>query len=84
MLADRVDDVVVVFDQVTATRASFRKRWLLHTIDEPLIAGSEFVATVPSQDRTGRAGGRLEARVLLPRDAVIHTIGGRGFEFFCQ
>ena len=79
---DRVDDVVVVFDQVTATRASFRKRWLLHTIDEPLIAGSEFVVGVPAQDRMGRAGGRLEAKVLLPRDAVIHTIGGRGFEFF--
>lgn len=79
---DRVDDVVVVFDQVTATKASFRKRWLLHTIAAPLVTPDGFSVEVSSQDRIGHAGGRLEAKVLLPRDAVIHSIGGRGFEFF--
>jgi hypothetical protein len=79
---DRIDNVVVVFDQVTATRASFRKRWLLHTIDEPTVSPGGFRVTVAPQDRPGHGGGTLDGKVLLPRDAVINPIGGRGFEFF--
>ena len=47
---DRIDDVVVVFDQVIATKASFRKRWLLHTIDAPTVAPGRL------QRRGGAAG----------------------------
>ena len=79
---DRADDVIVVFDRVTATHASFRKRWLLHTIEAPQIAANGFTVDVMPQNRPGHAGGRLEARVLLPRNASINAIGGRGFEFF--
>jgi VanZ family protein len=79
---DRVDDVVVVFDQVTATTASFRKRWLLHTIEAPTVSPGAFSVTVAPQDRPGHAGGRLDGKILLPKDAVINAIGGRGFEFF--
>ena len=79
---DRVDDVIVVFDQVHATRAEFRKRWLLHTIEAPRIQGNQFTVAIPPQDRPGRAGGRLEGRVLLPKEAQINAIGGPGFEFF--
>jgi len=79
---DRVDDVVVVFDQVTATAASFRKRWLLHTIEAPSLFPNGFSVSVSPQDRPGRGGGRLEGKVLLPKDALINPIGGRGLEFF--
>jgi hypothetical protein len=79
---DRVDDVVVVFDQVTATKGSFRKRWLLHTIDAPSLSSGGFSITVAPQDRPGHGGGRLEGKVLLPKDAVINAVGGRGLEFF--
>lgn len=79
---DRVDDVVVIFDQVTATKASFRKRWLLHTVEEPQIARDAFSVQISPQKRMGHGGGRLEGMVLLPKEAEIHSIGGRGFEFF--
>jgi len=79
---DRVDDVVVVFDQVIATRASFRKRWLLHTLEAPEVTKGAFSVSVAPQDRPGHAGGRLEAKVLLPEGALINAIGGPGFEFF--
>lgn len=29
---DNIDDVIVVYDRVTATDANFHKRWLLHTL----------------------------------------------------
>jgi VanZ family protein len=79
---DRVEDVVVVFDQVTSTKPSFRKRWLLHTIESPQVTADGFSVSVLPQNRPGHAGGRLEARVLLPKRALIDAIGGRGFEFF--
>lgn len=79
---DRVDDVVVVFDNVIATSAAFRKRWLLHTLEAPQVTASGFSVVVPARNRPGRAGGRLDAKVLLPKHAVINSLGGRGFEFF--
>ena len=79
---DRIDDVVVVFDQVTATKASFRKRWLLHTIEEPMVSPDGFVVSVAPAERPGHRGGSLYGKVLLPRDALINPIGGRGLEFF--
>ena len=79
---DQADEAIIVFDQVIATKDSFRKRWLLHTIEEPRIDAQGFSVSVSPQNRPGHAGGRLEGKVLLPKDAQIFTIGGRGFEFF--
>jgi hypothetical protein len=79
---DRIDDVVVVFDSIESTKASFRKRWLLHSIDEPRLTPGGFRVSVLAQPRPGRSGGNLEAKVLLPKDAAINLIGGPGFEFF--
>ena len=47
---DRIDDVVVVFDQVIATKASFRKRWMLHTLNAPTVVSGRL------QRRSGAAG----------------------------
>jgi len=79
---DRIDDVVVVYDDVVASKAAFRKRWLLHTANRPQIDGRSFVAEVAPRQGPGRDGGRLEGRVLLPQAAMLLPVGGRGFEFF--
>lgn len=79
---DRIDDVVVVFDQVVATKDSFRKRWLLHTLEQPRVTNTGFVVSVPAQHRPGRSGGLLEGKVLLPKLAVVNALGGRNLEFF--
>ncbi|HZP88095.1 MAG TPA: heparinase II/III family protein, partial [Burkholderiales bacterium] len=79
---DRRADVVVVFDNVIATDPAFRKRWLLHTLEEPAIRSDGFTVYVAPQGRAGRGGGRLEATVLLPKAPVINALGGRRFEFF--
>jgi len=78
---DRVDDVVVVFDQVIAARSSFRKRWLLHSIGEPLVSAAGFEVGVQPGELPGRAGGRLVGRILLPKDALVNAVGGPGLEF---
>jgi VanZ family protein len=79
---DRIDDFVVVYDDVRATRATFRKRWLLHSVNEPRIGNDSFVVSMPPQPELERAGGELEGRVLLPRHAMLNPIGGPGLEFY--
>jgi VanZ family protein len=79
---DRVDDFVVVYDDVLATRAEFRKRWLLHSVREPRLTPVGFIVSMPPQPPLERAGGELEGHVLLPRRAQLNPIGGPGMEFF--
>lgn len=79
---DRIDDVVIVFDQVRSTQANFRKRWLLHTLEQPRITKTGFATTVTPNKHSAQNEGQLTAHVLLPKDPIIQIIGGRGFEFF--
>jgi heparin/heparan-sulfate lyase len=67
-------DVFVVFDRVSAVKPEFRKTWLLHTVGEPRIADSTFVAE--------HGEGRLFCRTLLTAKAVLEKIGGPGREFW--
>jgi hypothetical protein len=36
---------VVIFDQVTSTNATFVKRWILHSVNQPVIKGNSFQIT---------------------------------------
>jgi VanZ family protein len=78
---DRVDDVVVVFDYVRSTKASFPKRWLLHTVDAPEVGRGRFDVETPAGAAPGRTGGRLAGYVLFPERHVLKAVGGPGFEF---
>jgi len=65
---------LVIFDRVSATDASYRKDWLLHTVNEPDIQGD----TVRADHRQGR----MLCRTLLPQDARLTKVGGPGKEFW--
>ncbi len=62
--------VVVVFDRVESTQAEFQKRFLLHTIEQPVVTGNLAVAE--------HRGGRLSCLTLLPEGAKLELIGGPG------
>ncbi len=70
---------LVVYDVVTVTDPTFKKTWLLHSINEPTINAGE-----TSIERTeGDYNGKLVNTTLLP-DAASRTItalGGAGQEF---
>lgn len=68
-------DLFVVFDRVEAKSQTYPKKWLLHTISEPVMNGTkEFSET--SQ------GGKMICRTLWPADAVLEKIGGPGKEYW--
>lgn len=70
---------LVVFDRVNASSASYKKTWLLHSVEEPEISGSR--TTI--RNTQGGYNGRLINDTLLPRqeDLQIAKIGGNGKEF---
>ena len=83
LVYDRVLDVVVVYDDVIASRPEFRKRVLFHMLEEPHLAGSRFRVQVPARAvRPRRPQGGLVAWVLFPRDARLEAVGGPGHEFW--
>jgi hypothetical protein len=68
----RAHPVVVIFDRVTSGKPEFEKRFLLHTVNEPVVRDRLTV--------TENHGGRLSCLTLLPGDARLALVGGPGKE----
>lgn len=68
--------VVVVFDDVVATKDSFRKTYLLHTQKEPTVDGSLVTAH--------NGEGVLYQHTVMPSDATIRAVGGKGKEYLVE
>jgi heparin/heparan-sulfate lyase len=67
-------DYFIVYDRVGAADPSYKKEWLLHTQNEPLINGKVL--------RADENKGRLFCETLLPKDAQWNLVGGPGKEFW--
>jgi len=63
----------VIFDRVTTTNPGYRKDWLIHTADEPIVDGDLI--------RADHREGRMFCRTLLPAGAKLTPVGGAGKEF---
>ena len=71
---------MVVFDRVVSADPSFRKFWLLHSLEEPRLDGTTAVV-----DRTENGErGRLVLWALLPDavDLAMEKVGGAGKEYW--
>ncbi len=73
---DKRNDYIVIYDEVESTSSEFRKRWLLHSIEEPIINKNNNYFTTFSK------GSVVEGQILLPKYSYINIVGGNGFEFF--
>lgn len=68
-------DIFVIYDRVVSDKAEYPKRWLYHTASKPEMSGkAEFLEV--SQ------GGKSICRTLLPKKAVVESIGGEGKQFW--
>jgi hypothetical protein len=83
-------DLLVVYDRVSAARAEFNKRWLLHFEEQPEIDGArpepgvrEFPgASLTVARRSGAFDGVLFVHTLLPAEHTVICVGGPGYEFY--
>lgn len=75
-----VPAALIVFDKVVSSDAQFKKFWLLHSIEEPVIENNRFTIKRTKNGDTGM----LQNQVLLPEisDAQIEKVGGKGKEFW--
>ncbi len=72
--------VLVVFDRVVSANPGFKKTWLLHTIQEPTIAGRTVSVVRDEADYDGK----LVVESLLPEKASVTKVGGPGKEFWVE
>lgn len=77
---------LVVLDRIVSAKASFKKTWLLHSIQEPEIQGRTVTIVRDSKDYAGkgRYAGKLVVESLLPEKADITKVGGPGKEFWVE
>ena len=73
-----VPAVLMVYDHVVSADPSFRKYWLLHSIEEPQT-GKDWFTVARTKDGDS---GKLHCSVLLPESAGIDKVGGPGKEFW--
>lgn len=73
-----VPAVLIIYDHIVSADPSFKKFWLLHSIEEPQIGKNDFTVT---RTRNGDSG-KLYCDVLLPENADIEKVGGPGKEFW--
>ncbi len=69
-------DVFIVYDRVKASKPEFRKEWILHSQNEPVVKDGTFMFD------SGKA--RLFGQTLLPLDAKLEKVGGKGREFWAN
>ncbi|NLB80294.1 MAG: hypothetical protein GX800_01435 [Clostridiaceae bacterium] len=75
-----VPGALIVFDKVTSSNPSFKKTWLLHGLEEPVINGNQtiFARTCASKVSANACNGKMTVDTLLPKadNAVITKVGG--------
>ena len=75
--ATDIPAVMIVYDHVVSADPSFKKYWLLHSIEEPQTGTQEFTVMRTKDGDTGK----LHCNVLLP-EADVTKVGGPGKEFW--
>lgn len=87
------EDRVLIHDQVAATDPAFVQKWLLHTLDRPNLANAlPFVGTADAgilqsdADRFSvtHGQGRVDVARILPEQAIIRLVGGKGYEYYVE
>jgi hypothetical protein len=78
--------MLVIFDRIVSTKASFKKTWLLHSIQEPMIQGRTVTVVRNSKNYTGKGQytGKLVVESLVPEKVNITKVGGPGKEFWVE
>ena len=72
---------MVIFDRVTSTNASFKKSWIMHTVNAPSVDGAasspgDTTYNAASVTKADNGTGRLYVSHLLPAAPKVRTVGG--------
>jgi len=87
------EDRLIIYDQIIATDPTYKKKWLLHTVNQPsvdnlnILKGSSNNGIMESTStqaivRNGR--GILSVQRILPADGIIRLVGGKDFQYYVE
>ncbi|WP_258103481.1 heparin/heparin-sulfate lyase HepB [Marinoscillum sp. MHG1-6] len=77
---DSIPAAMLVYDKVVSADPSFKKFWLLHSIEEPIIKGADVEIT---RTKNGDSGKIINTTILPAQDnRSTEAIGGPGKEFW--
>lgn len=68
---------LLVYDNLKSSDATFTKKWLLHSEEEPIIENNKVTI---KRTQNGQSG-KLVNYALMPESSVITPVGGKGKEF---
>lgn len=89
----RGEDVLVVYDRVSATDGGFIKKWLLHSFlkpwseNEKILIGNKDNGILESEDELFLIPGKstsLVVQKLLPHDGVVRKVGGFDYRYYVE
>jgi len=76
--------VFVVMDRVKSKDLTFKKTWLLHSIQEPKIENKTITVIRDGKAYNGEYSGKLVVKSLMPEKSEIRKIGGKDKEFWIE
>ncbi|MCG8306898.1 MAG: heparinase II/III family protein [Cytophagales bacterium] len=80
MKNDTIPAAFIVFDKVVSSDSSFKKYWLLHSIEEPRVEENEITI---ARTQNGDSGKLINTSLLpKPDNSIVRPIGGPGKEFW--
>jgi len=74
---DEIPAALIVYDRVNTKNPSFKKSWLLHSVEEPEVSGNEITIRRTEIHNNGK----MVNQTLLPENAVLTVVGGEGKEY---
>ena len=86
-------DRLIVHDDVTTTKATYTKKWLLHTVNKPDIADmrvlkgktDDGILESNNHDALVRNGNSyLGVHAIYPLDGVMRLVGGPDYQFYVE
>jgi len=86
-------DQLIVYDKVTATKAGYTKKWLLHSVNRPksknlkVLRGSSsngILSTAADYALIKNDKSFLHVQRILPGDAELRLVGGPDYQYYVE
>lgn len=87
------EDRVLIHDRIKSTDASYTKKWLLHSVNQPKVMNAQVLKgalsngiseTRESTAHIHNGSGHLRVDRIYPEDAKIRLVGGPDYQFYVE
>ena len=87
------EDRLIIYDDIISVRSSYTKKWLLHTVGRPQVAGlrvlkghadNGILESASKEAIVHNGRGYLHVKVLYPNDAVLRLVGGKDYRYYVE